>query len=255
VAAETKPAAPAPEALLGPEDLARKGLDLVWVIDCTGSVQKKFDRMRSCAERATRLLSGLLENVAVGLVSYRDQVQGKLSLSRDMDVFSRALSTLRAEKGGDTPEGVDLAVGTAVDGRAMAGRPDTVRAVVVVGDAAPPDARAQPFIERVASARKANPLLSVSCVDVGEPAERISGPPPVDAFWARLALEGGGAAFPLGPEAELLEALCAGTIPRMEKEPLRRVLSLLIRYEGWSPRPFDGRSGPFGIPGDVLRPE
>jgi hypothetical protein len=213
-------------AEFGPEDGTAR-VDLIWAIDCSGSVQRSFKTMLETAGHVTRLLSTLLGNVRVGLVAYRDRVEVRMPLSEDIEPFYRALERLRADRGGDFPEGVDIAVRAALDESSMQRRPRSSVAVVVVGDDGPTAARAEALHRALRKLRREMPRLTVSCLKV----ESAFGGRRGDDFWDRLAEAGGGTALPLDAKGETLWKLCASITGASGVEPqfLRRILRLVAR--------------------------
>lgn len=226
------PGAEGPEAgraEFGPEEPGAKGIDLVWVIDCSGSVLRSFTAMRESAMHTTQLLSSLFGNVRVGLIAYRDGIEGRAPLSDDLESFSRALGRLRAEKGGDYPEGVDLALRAALDGSSMHWRPQSSAAVIVVGDDGPAKARADLLLTKLRELRARSPRFKVSCLKVGGGFARADS----EAFWNGLAQAGGGTALPLdsSSKANTLVQLSTSIASATGIDPqiLRRVVRLVAR--------------------------
>jgi len=120
----------------------RARLDLVFLIDATGSMADEIDKlkrsMRSMAEQIARLPSR--PDLCFALVAYRDRgdaffVRGA-DFSDDLDAFQRELGALRAGGGGDYPEALNEALHTTIHRLSWRGDGAT-RLVVLVADAPP----------------------------------------------------------------------------------------------------------------------
>jgi Mg-chelatase subunit ChlD len=117
-------------------------LDVVFLIDATGSMGDEIDKlkrsMRAVADQIARLPSQ--PDLCFGLVAYRDRgdeffVRGA-DLSNDLSGFQTVLAGLRANGGGDYPEALNEALHTAVHRISWRGE-GTARLVVLVADAPP----------------------------------------------------------------------------------------------------------------------
>lgn len=120
----------------------RARLDLVFLVDATGSMADEIDKlkrsMRSMAEQIARLPSR--PDLCFALVAYRDRgdaffVRGA-DFSDDLDAFQRELGALRAGGGGDYPEALNEALHTTIHRLSWRGDGAT-RLVVLVADAPP----------------------------------------------------------------------------------------------------------------------
>ncbi|MBN1422790.1 MAG: hypothetical protein JXP34_28700 [Planctomycetes bacterium] len=215
--------------LFGFEDFARRGIDCVWAIDCTASVERTFEDMRSAVKRTMRLLAELFGNQRAGLIAYRDRVEGVLPLGNDDARFHEALAALHAEKGGDLYEGVDFALRQALDEKAMGIRSASHLAVVFLGEAGPRPPRAQALLRSLRVRRSVTPLLRVHAVKVGSALRE----PGASAFWDDLAAAGGGRAMGLARGGEMVEHLAAALVAGVDEDILRRIVRLVARLEGW----------------------
>lgn len=117
-------------------------LDLVFLIDATGSmadeIGKLRDSMRVMADEIARLPSR--PSICYGLVAYRDRgddffVRG-LDFTDDLGAFQQGLAAVQAGGGGDTPEALNEALHTAVHRLSWRGG-DATRLVLLVADAPP----------------------------------------------------------------------------------------------------------------------
>ncbi|MBK8051402.1 MAG: VWA domain-containing protein [Anaerolineales bacterium] len=129
----------------------RTQLDLVFVIDATGSmgdeIQKLKDSMAGVADQIARLPEA--PDVRYGLVVFRDQgddfVVRTHDFTKDLGRFQRDLASVWASGGGDEPESVNEAIHRTLNDLSWRGD-DTVRLSVLIGDAPPNlDYSWQPF--------------------------------------------------------------------------------------------------------------
>ncbi|MEO8808591.1 MAG: vWA domain-containing protein, partial [Burkholderiaceae bacterium] len=121
--------------------MQRPRLDLVFMIDATGSMGDEIDKlkssMRAMAEQIA-LLPGQ-PDICYGLVAYRDRGDAFLTrthdFTNDLGAFQTLLAKVQAQGGGDTPEALNEALHEVVHG--LAWRTDATRLVVMVADAPP----------------------------------------------------------------------------------------------------------------------
>ena len=119
----------------------RPRLDLVFMIDATGSMGDEIDKlkrsMRAMADQIAQLPGQ--PDICYGLVAYRDR--GDVFLTRahdftnDLGAFQNLLAKVQAQGGGDTPEALNEALHEVVHG--LDWRADAARLVVMVADAPP----------------------------------------------------------------------------------------------------------------------
>ena len=117
-------------------------LDVVFLIDTTGSMGDEIDRLKanisSMAEKISELPAA--PDVRYGMTLYRDR--GDLfetrtfDLTSDQAAFGDALVEVQADGGGDTPEDLNAGLRDALDAQSWRGD-DTVKLVFVVADAPP----------------------------------------------------------------------------------------------------------------------
>ncbi|WAC50271.1 cutinase family protein [Frigoribacterium sp. SL97] len=112
------------------------GLDVVFVIDTTGSMSSQIESARAYARTMSETITGLRGRVA--LVEYRDAGDDFVSVIRtplttDLAAFTSALDALTVDGGGDTPEALLSALMTAFNG--LEWRDGATKASVVLTDA------------------------------------------------------------------------------------------------------------------------
>ena len=174
--------------------LAINDLDLVFVMDTTGSMRNELADVQANLLGVIRVLHRLAPSLRVGFVAFKDQGAAYVTRSFPLSPMTqdnvakvvRFVGEMSAEGGGDDPEPVDeaLAVATAMDWRA-----DAQGQIVVIGDApARPSGRgrALALAERFRDSAPDRALpRTVSAIFTGEgPAARI--------FFEQVAHAGGG---------------------------------------------------------------
>ncbi|MEC8425007.1 MAG: VWA domain-containing protein, partial [Myxococcota bacterium] len=116
-------------------------LDVVFLLDTTGSMGDEIDRIKSTLLSTTARVRSLDDDVDLryGAVLYRDigdeYVTRAHPLTGDIQGFDAALQAIRAGGGGDGPESLNQGLAVAVD--TMEWREDAARLVFVVADAPP----------------------------------------------------------------------------------------------------------------------
>lgn len=169
-------------------------LDIVFVMDATGSMDDEIADVQANLLGIVRVLNRLAPSLHVGFVAYKDPgfayVTKVLPLT-DMatDNLRRAqafVDSLDADGGGDHPESLDIALKEAV---ALDWRANAQGRIIIVGDA---PARRQNWNTTFEHARN----FQASAVQPGLPryvSAVFSGSRPADrAFFERLARAGGG---------------------------------------------------------------
>ena len=121
------------------------GLDLVFLLDATGSMGDEIDQIKSTVDS----IAARIEQVPgsspprFGLVAYRDRgdeyVTRAWDFTANVQQFSANLANVQAGGGGDTPESVNAGLHDAIHlpGWASADSGRHLRMIVLVGDAAP----------------------------------------------------------------------------------------------------------------------
>ena len=125
-------------------------LDLLFLIDTTGSMADEIDRLRGTMDVIVKdIARNTRPDIRYGLVHYRDRgdeyVVRSHAFTPSLRSFRQDLACLRANGGGDYPESLNLGLHTAV--HQMAWRDEeTVRMVILIADAPPHlDYRDEPF--------------------------------------------------------------------------------------------------------------
>ena len=137
--------------------------DILFVVDCTGSMQGEIDAIRDTVLDFVDEIERGGVRVRVGLLAFGDRLLGEESFvftfagetfTKDAAVFRREVSRLRAGGGGDIPE-------SSLDAILLALRqpfdPDSSRVIVLVTDAPPhiPDKEAQSVAQVAQAVRDA----------------------------------------------------------------------------------------------------
>lgn len=121
---------------------ARAQLDLVFLVDATGSMADEIGKLKASladiANQVARLPSQ--PDLCFGMVAYRDKGDAFLlrshDFTNDLNAFQRVLNALHADGGGDTPEAMNEALHETVHQLSWRGN-GTTRLVVLLADAPP----------------------------------------------------------------------------------------------------------------------
>ncbi len=116
-------------------------LELVFVLDATGSMGPVIGTVKAQAERIVEILEGQVENLRVGAVAFRTRLDAEMprpvfhDLTADRRKLARWLRKLRAKAGGDeaVDDGLDVAL------HEMSWTKDARKVVVLIGDEGPSD--------------------------------------------------------------------------------------------------------------------
>jgi hypothetical protein len=105
--------------LEGPRSLPSRNIDVVFVLDTTGSMNEEIDAVKATVAKVANGLRDANVGIRLGLVDYKDRgdayVTRMLPLSGDLRGFSRQVSGLQAIGGGDTPESANEALHVAIN--------------------------------------------------------------------------------------------------------------------------------------------
>lgn len=206
------PPRPAEQAVPGPRRslLAITDLDLVFVMDTTGSMRDELQDLQANLVGIIQVLQRLAPSLQIGFVAYRDRgdayvVRGtQLSAldAGDAEIL-RFVRGLEARGGGDIPERVDEALAAAFS---MAWRANAQGRVIVIGDAPAHPADVERALSLAAQFRRSAPSdrypRAVAAIYTGAGAGVGAGPGPgggasagaygARRFFERLAEAGGG---------------------------------------------------------------
>jgi len=191
---------PSPPSPLPPPPNAKKpgiaiaALDLVLVMDTTGSMRDELEDVQASLLGTIRVLSKLTGSLRVGFVAYRDRGEAyvvrtfplRSVTGNQADDIVRFVRDIRTGGGGDDPEAVDEALAAAV---AMPWRSDAAGRIILIGDArAHPNAVARAVaLAAQFHASSPSPAATRTVTAV------FSGNAPVDrAFFRQVAMAGGG---------------------------------------------------------------
>ena len=114
-------------------------LDIVFVMDTTGSMGEEIERLKSTIQIIHLNLTNLSipADVRFGMVLYKDVEDSyrtrTIPLTSDLGVFQNALDGVTASGGGDTPEDLEAALNVLING--MSWNPDAIQLAYVITDA------------------------------------------------------------------------------------------------------------------------
>ena len=124
-----------------PASAQRPRLDLVFMVDATGSMGDEIAKLKSSMRAMSQQISQLpgQPDICYGLVAYRDRGDAFITRTHDftddLGAFQNMLARVQAGGGGDTPEALNEALHEVV--HTLDWRVDAARMVVMVADAPP----------------------------------------------------------------------------------------------------------------------
>lgn len=224
--------APAAAQELAKEEPAPAKLDLVFTMDCTGSMGSYIQSAKQNIELiARRLADAKGYDLRFGLVAYRDHppqdqtfVTKSFPFTSHVQEMQQRLSTLRAQGGGDGPEAVAAALRTT---RLMNWRDDATKVVIFIADAPPhglgedgdgfPDGApdgVDPLVELDEISKSGICIYTVGC----QPA--LSGYRFAVDFFVGVAERTNGQAVSLGSASALADVILGSAIEEVELQKL-----------------------------------
>ena len=123
------------------EPSARVPLDLLFLLDATGSMSDEIDQIKSTLLSISSRISDLPSDTDLrfGMVAYRDRgddfVTRTFHFEPDVQKFLNSIREVRADGGGDEPESLNEALHVAIGEPQW--RPNAVRLVFLIADAPP----------------------------------------------------------------------------------------------------------------------
>jgi Mg-chelatase subunit ChlD len=185
---------PSPPTTRSTTPVAAKRVEVVFVLDTTGSMS---GMIHAAQEKIWSIASTLAQakqapEISMGLVAYRDRgdayVTRVVDLNNDLDSMYAKLMDFAADGGGDGPESVNEALNVAIHRMSWSQDPSTYRVVFLVGDA-PPHMDYQGDVKYpdivAAAAAKGIIVNTIQCGSMPETA----------ATWQRIAALGHGRYF------------------------------------------------------------
>ncbi|MFV1958833.1 MAG: VWA domain-containing protein, partial [Planctomycetota bacterium] len=150
----TPPAGPPDAELFGRLQALRKdGLEVVIVMDSTGSMASVIGAAAGRSASLVRRLAWLVPRFRAGLVTYDDQARLREPLTTDGEVLREAFRKVSAHGGGDWEEGVDKGIALALVQDQVGWSRRAYHVIVVVGDAPPHAGDVTGLLRRIRRAR------------------------------------------------------------------------------------------------------
>jgi Mg-chelatase subunit ChlD/anti-sigma factor RsiW len=123
-----------------PRVIARRTIDVAFILDSTGSMNEEIDAVKVTVRRVAEALRGSNIEVRLGLVEYRDRrdayVTRVFPFTRHLEGFSEQVAELDAGGGGDAPESVNEALHVGMNQLAWDGQ-SFAKLAFLIGDAPP----------------------------------------------------------------------------------------------------------------------
>jgi hypothetical protein len=201
-------------------------LDIVFVIDSTGSMGDEIDEVKANVSTLVAQIAAVDSDFRVALVDYKDEpseesdYQSRLDLdfTTDYNAFDSALNTLQAEGGGDEPESVYSGLMTALN---LGWRDGAKKLVIPLGDAPAKDP--EPITGFTLGDVRAKTLAvdpaTIDTIQSGEDTEAA-------ASFSAIAEAGGGESLQL-PESDLsgLVPAIVGDVRRSTTAPVASIVA------------------------------
>jgi hypothetical protein len=211
--------------------LRQVGLDVVFVIDATGSMGWLIADVKARVRSLADWIRDLVPVTRFGVVAYRDDDDPEFlvrvqPLTLRIDAVYGFLDRLEARGGGDIPEGVFAGLSAAIDRTGFRG--DSRRVILILGDAPPHAEQAVEGLARARAFASAGGIISV--VDVSFDAN-----PHVVARQLGKRVEDLTLVKARGVMPELREIAVAGggDAATLEGESVVRQLAVLIFGKSW----------------------
>ncbi len=120
--------------------MARPTVDIAFVLDTTGSMSEEIAAVKQTIRQVAAKLDNKQMDVRIGLVEYKDRTDDYVTrvyqMSSDVRGFSRVVSHLSADGGGDRPESANAGLHVALT-KLMWSPHSAARMAFMIGDAPP----------------------------------------------------------------------------------------------------------------------
>ena len=210
--------------------LRRTGLDVVFVIDSTGSMGRVLDDARKSVAQMVAALAALVPGFRLGMVTYRDEGSGYVTRAVALTEYRYKvvdfLDGIEAEAGGDMPEAVKEGLEAAISDMRWGSR--ARRLVVLVGDA-PPHAGDKDEIMRLARGFEGRRGTIHTIYTPG--GLNMDEDPKIAAFFRSLANVTGGTFARLNQDQEVLLGILRVAFGRDQEQGM--TMALQEATEGW----------------------
>ena len=224
--AEAKATSPAPRVerkSTGQQEvtLSITDLDLVFVMDTTGSMRDELQDLQANLVGVVRVLHRLAASLRVGFVAYKDRKDAYITRVFPLSEMNRVnfpsivnfVQSIEAKGGGDVPEPVDIALEAGIK---MRWRREAQGRIIVIGDAAVHPVNRNRTLELAETFRESSPgrdwPRSVSTIFTGKSDNRWA----AHTFFKNLAKAGGGD-FSVH-QGQMIESVLLSVLP----DPKRR---------------------------------
>jgi hypothetical protein len=123
------------------EGLGMRGLDIVFVLDATNSMQPYINEAKQRLRDVLKVITGLVDGTRFGVVAYKDygddygpHAVRTLPLTDDVEAVRNFIDDIIADGGGDLPEPIHEALAAATDRKAMEWGRTRKQVIILVGD-------------------------------------------------------------------------------------------------------------------------
>jgi Mg-chelatase subunit ChlD len=201
------------------QQLRRNGLDIVIVFDSTGSMSGEINQVKQQIAGIMQSLLKLVPKTRVSLCTYRDLVDEYvtkgISLTNDIAQLQAFLAGVSAEGGGDEPEAVDEGLYWAVQNNTF--HSPARKVILLFGDAPPHEQNRLRCVQIAATFHQQHKgiVSTVTCRQL------VSLPEFVE-----IARAGGGEAFLLGDERQIMTQLMVLAFGSRYREKVIEALNL-----------------------------
>jgi len=215
--------------------LRRVGLDVVLVLDSTGSMKWIITETKRKMARLIRVIKRLVPIARVGIVAYRDKGEDFLTRKHPLTInigrLQKFLDQLEAEGGGDPPEAVEEGLRVAIE--EMRWRKKAKKVIILVGDAPPHEADLPRALHLVRKFRSMGGF--VSAIDTTHEANDESFSRYDDSYvlseFVKIAQEGHGEATSLAKGGRIIKQLVILTFGTRWKDRLQGYLRYYLGGE------------------------
>ncbi len=209
------------------QDLRTRGVDLVFLVDTTASMDPFLAQAKRTVDRIIDDLASLVPSLRLGIIAFRDEgdeyVTRAVPLSNDRFAILNFLETLEARGGGDVPEAERAAIDFAIDETNW--RTNSHRILIVIGDAPPHPEEEARLKQRLHTAAFSKPPTLTSAIFTGAGQFSLDRQEDAERSLKAIATAGGGEYATLENDERIVAQMVSIAFGTQSRATIERLLA------------------------------
>ncbi|KPK82955.1 MAG: hypothetical protein AMJ81_08820, partial [Phycisphaerae bacterium SM23_33] len=218
-------------------ELRGRGLDVVLVIDATGSMSPYIEQAKKRLQSVMKVVTHLVPGARFGVVAYKDydadygpDAVKVMKVSDDHQAVREFIGQLVATSGADEPEPIQEALAVVTDLKRMGWRPGRKWVVILVGDSTIHSSGRQAAFRHAQTFTKQH-RGTINVIDTGGASDQGQPRRTVQPDLARIAKEGGGSSFLLTQREAFWRHLIVSVFGQQYEQDVNTIIETLVEKE------------------------